>query len=53
MNAGYSITNVAVSEKRSFIELKLLSKMDPIARIGAEILFLAFRQKKIVADSRK
>jgi len=35
------------------MELKLLSKTDALARIEAEILFLAFRQKKIEAESRK
>jgi len=35
------------------IESKLVSEKGAIAQIGAKILFLAFRQKKIEADSWK
>jgi len=35
------------------IELQIVLQTDTLARIGVEILFLAFRQKKIETDSRK
>jgi len=53
LNIEHSTTNIEVTEKIDFIQPNLLSKADTLAQIAAEILFLAFRQKKIGADSWK
>jgi len=45
--------NTEVSERSGFIELKLLTKTDALARIGAKILVWGCSPHKIGADSRK